>query len=121
MASSAPSAHASITPEGSQKWVQSAAPFSCTCFVRRSRCTSHWLRVRFQIRMTGSPSLSSDEFRPEGYTEQIIGAWLKQDPARRRQVVITSKITGADNINRRNIMADCEASLRRLGTDYLDV
>ena len=65
--------------------------------------------------------IPSDEFRPEGYTEQIIGAWLKQDPARRRQVVITSKITGADNINRRNIMADCEASLRRLGTDYLDV
>lgn len=65
--------------------------------------------------------IPSDEFRQEGYTEQMIGAWLKQDPGRRRKAVIASKITGADNINKRNIMADCEASLKRLGTDYLDI
>ena len=27
---------------------------------------------------------------------RIIGAWLKQDPGRRRKAVIASKITGAD-------------------------
>jgi diketogulonate reductase-like aldo/keto reductase len=36
------------------------------------------------------------------------------------QVVLASKITGGDNVNKRNI-ADCEGSLQRLGTDYLDV
>ena len=96
--------------------------------------------------------IPSGVFNPEGYTEEIIGSWLKQDPARRRKVVIASKITGAgvhsplhsilastsrpvknltlqllasspgaDNINQRSIMADCEASLKRLGTDYLDL
>lgn len=65
--------------------------------------------------------IPSGSFSPEGYTEEIIGSWLRQDRSRRREVVIASKITGGDNINKRNIMADCEASLKRLGTDYLDV
>ena len=65
--------------------------------------------------------IPSDTFRPEGATEEIIGAWLRKDASRRQKVVIASKITGADNINKRNIIADCEGSLRRLGTDYLDV
>lgn len=65
--------------------------------------------------------IPSGAFSPEGYTEEIIGSWLKQDPGRRRKVVIASKITGADNVNEANIMADCEASLKRLGTDYLDL
>ena len=65
--------------------------------------------------------IPSDGPRPEGSTELIIGSWLRKDPSRRRKVVIASKITGGDNVNKRNIIADCEASLRRLGTDYLDV
>jgi len=65
--------------------------------------------------------IPSDDFRQEGYTERIIGSWLAKDKARRSQVVLASKITGSDNVNKRNIMADCEASLKRLGTDYLDV
>ena len=59
--------------------------------------------------------------RFEGYTEQIIGRWLAKDKARRQKVVLASKITGGDNVNKRNIVADCEGSLKRLGTDYLDV
>ena len=35
--------------------------------------------------------------------------------------MIASKITGGRNINRRTIEADLQASLERLGTDYLDV
>ena len=35
--------------------------------------------------------------------------------------MLASKITGGDNVNKRNIIADCEGSLKRLGTDYLDV
>lgn len=37
------------------------------------------------------------------------------------QVVIASKITGGRNINARSIIKDCEDSLARLGTDYMDV
>lgn len=36
-------------------------------------------------------------------------------------MVIASKITGGQNVNAKNIIADCEGSLRRLGTDYLDI
>lgn len=65
--------------------------------------------------------IPSDRMRPEGDTERIIGSWLRQDRSRREKVVLASKITGGRNVNARNIIADCEASLQRLGTDYLDV
>jgi len=65
--------------------------------------------------------IPSDGMRPEGNTERIIGSWLAKDRSRRDKVVLASKITGGRNVNARNIQADCEASLRRLGTDYLDV
>ena len=36
-------------------------------------------------------------------------------------MVIASKITGGRNVTPNNIKADCEASLQRMGTDYMDV
>lgn len=60
-------------------------------------------------------------FSVDGDTERIIGSWLQQDKSRRERVVLASKITGGRNVNAANIIADCEASLKRLGTDYLDV
>lgn len=57
---------------------------------------------------------------PEGLTEEIIGRWLAKRKSR-KQLVIASKITGGRNVNKRNIIQDCEGSLKRLGTDYLDV
>ena len=65
--------------------------------------------------------IPSTRANPEGDTERIIGKWLAQDKGRRRKVVIASKITGGRNVNGKSIIADCEASLQRLGTDYLDV
>ena len=35
--------------------------------------------------------------------------------------MIASKITGGKNVNIKNLEADCDGSLKRLGTDYLDV
>lgn len=58
---------------------------------------------------------------PEGGVEKVIGKWLAQDPSRRSKVVIATKITGGRNVNRKNIFADLEGSLRRLRTDYVDV
>jgi aryl-alcohol dehydrogenase-like predicted oxidoreductase len=65
--------------------------------------------------------IPSDWTRPEGSTESIIGSWLKKDKTRRDKVVIASKITGGRNVNAKNIIADCEGSLRRLGSDYMDL
>jgi len=65
--------------------------------------------------------IPSTREKPEGDTERIIGTWLAKDKSRRSKVVIASKITGGRNVNAKNIIADCEDSLKRLGTDYLDV
>mmetsp|Transcript_60927 Transcript_60927/g.193267 ORF Transcript_60927/g.193267 Transcript_60927/m.193267 type:complete len:478 (+) Transcript_60927:43-1476(+) len=65
--------------------------------------------------------IPSDSRRPEGRTEEIIGSWMAKDAGRREKLVISTKITGGSNVTARNIKKDCEGSLKRLGTDYLDV
>src|SRR5438876_109262 len=60
-----------------------------------------------------------------GRTEEIIGRWLG---ARRRDVVIATKVFGATSarpwdrgLSRKHILDAIDASLRRLGTDYVDL
>ena len=57
----------------------------------------------------------------EGDTEIVIGKWIKDRNIARDKVVIATKITGGRNVNAQNIIKDCEGSLKRLGTDYIDV
>ena len=61
----------------------------------------------------------------EGKSEKIVGRVLE---GRRNDVVLTTKIfktlgenPNAGRLNRLNIMSGIEASLRRLGTDYIDL
>ena len=46
---------------------------------------------------------------------------MAKDKGRRQKVVLATKITGGSNISRESIIRDCEGSLSRLGTDYIDV
>lgn len=64
-----------------------------------------------------------------GDTERIIGSWLKARGGRDRLIVAT-KVAGPmagegirprQRLDRRNIMAAADASLRRLNTDYIDL
>jgi aryl-alcohol dehydrogenase-like predicted oxidoreductase len=64
----------------------------------------------------------------EGVTEQIIGRWLAQGGMRREQVVLATKVYGRmgpgqneRRLSALNIRQACEASLRRLQTDHLDL
>ena len=64
----------------------------------------------------------------EGVTEQIIGRWLAQGKRRREQVVLATKVYGKMGsgpndvrLSARHIREACEASLRRLATDHLDL
>ncbi|GHF52339.1 oxidoreductase [Streptomyces mashuensis] len=64
----------------------------------------------------------------EGITEQIIGRWLAAAPGRREQVVLATKAYGpmgrtpnSGRLSALHIRRACEASLRRLGTDHLDL
>ncbi len=65
--------------------------------------------------------------RGEGLTEQIIGRWFKQG-GRRERVVLATKVFGrmGDGPNEAHLSAlhitrACEASLRRLGTECIDL
>ncbi|MBN1401050.1 MAG: aldo/keto reductase, partial [Anaerolineae bacterium] len=62
-----------------------------------------------------------------GYTEELIGRWLAQG-GRREQIVLATKVFGpmGPGVNNRGLSAyhirrGCEASLRRLQTDHIDL
>jgi aryl-alcohol dehydrogenase-like predicted oxidoreductase len=64
-----------------------------------------------------------------GHSEQIIGNHIGRDPSKRDRVVIATKFSGnmhrgdpnGGGANRKSIVSNCEASLRRLQTDYIDL
>jgi aryl-alcohol dehydrogenase-like predicted oxidoreductase len=68
------------------------------------------------------------EGNPGGVSETIIGEWLKKEKIPRDRLVIATKVRGAmgdgpndQGLSRAHIFAAVEASLRRLGTDYIDL
>ncbi len=66
--------------------------------------------------------------RGEGVTEKILGTWFSQGGGRRDKVVLATKLFGGmgdwpnmDKLSALNIRRACDASLKRLHTDYIDV
>jgi len=64
----------------------------------------------------------------EGITEQIIGRWFAQGGGRRERTVLATKLYGDmgdwpndGKLSALNIRRACDASLRRLQTDYIDL
>ena len=63
-----------------------------------------------------------------GWTEEIIGEWFAASKAHRERTVLATKLYGTmtdwpndGKLSALNIRRACEASLRRLRTDYIDV
>ncbi len=63
-----------------------------------------------------------------GATEEIIGRWFAQGGGRRDRTVVATKVYGPmdewpnhGGVNALAIRRECEASLRRLQTDYIDI
>ena len=86
------------------------------------------------------PVPSSDPRWKPGVTEEYIGTWLAKNPELRSEIVIATKISGfnpnsetggnrfvppkekADcRLDRESVLMACDASLRRLQTDYIDL
>jgi aryl-alcohol dehydrogenase-like predicted oxidoreductase len=69
----------------------------------------------------------NDQAHP-GWTEEIIGDWFASGGGRRERTVLATKLYGAmsdwpndGKLSALNIRRACEASLRRLRTDYIDI
>ncbi len=82
------------------------------------------------INFFDTANVYGDYFDPKGVgqVEQIIGRWLAQGSGRRKQIVLATKVYGpmGEGSNDRglsayNIRQACEASLRRLQTDHIDL
>ena len=63
-----------------------------------------------------------------GRTEEVVGAWMRRGDRTREDIVLATKCFGRSGAhewdqgnNRKNIMRAIDASLRRLGTDYVDL
>jgi aryl-alcohol dehydrogenase-like predicted oxidoreductase len=72
--------------------------------------------------------LAQDEQSHPGWTEEIIGEWFAGGGARRERTVLATKLYGAmgdwpneGKLSALNIRRSCDASLRRLRTDYIDL
>ena len=64
----------------------------------------------------------------EGWTEQIIGRWFARGGGRREKTVLATKLYGSMSdwpndtfLSARNIRHACDASLKRLQTDHIDL
>src|SRR5215207_9391216 len=64
----------------------------------------------------------------KGRTEEVLGAWFAQGGERREKSVLATKVYGGMSdwpndtfLSARNIVRACEASLRRLQTDWIDL
>jgi aryl-alcohol dehydrogenase-like predicted oxidoreductase len=64
----------------------------------------------------------------EGITEQIVGRWFAQGGGRREKTVVATKLYGSMSdwpndtfLSARNIRHACDASLKRLQTDHIDL
>lgn len=68
----------------------------------------------------------------KGRTEEILGAWFAKGGGRREKTVLATKVYGdmspegdpwpnRDRLSALNIRRACEASLKRLGTDHIDL
>src|SRR6201993_1195689 len=63
-----------------------------------------------------------------GWTEEIVGEWFAQGGGRREKTVLATKLYGAmgpwpneGKLSALNIRRACDASLKRLQTDYIDL
>jgi diketogulonate reductase-like aldo/keto reductase len=75
--------------------------------------------LRFALEV-GYTHFDTAEMYASGHSEELVGRAIRESGRRREDVFITSKVHPKNLIRNKAIQA-CEDSLRRLGTDYIDL
>ena len=88
--------------------------------------TSHALLDDYAA--AGGNLIDTADVYSSGTSEEIVGKWLAANPAQREQMVVATKArfpvgAGPNDLgtSRRHLRAALDASLRRLGTDHIDL
>jgi diketogulonate reductase-like aldo/keto reductase len=68
----------------------------------------------------GYTHFDTAESYASGHTEELLGRVIQDAQVDRSGLFVTSKVS-AENLSSRGVMKACQGSLRRLGTDYLDL
>jgi len=92
-------------------------PFGWTCEETEAR------KILDEFVSLGGNFIDTADMYAEGISEEIIGRWL-HGFGRREQMFIATKVGDKSNrkgLSRENIIKSCDESLRRLGTDYIDI
>ncbi|NED80563.1 aldo/keto reductase [Streptomyces sp. SID11233] len=83
-------------------------------------------RVLDAFTEAGGTFIDTADVYQQGVSEEIVGRWLKS--RRRDDLVVATKVFGtmgeapnAGGLSRKHIVSAVEASLRRLGTDHIDL
>ena len=83
---------------------------------------------RYGGRQSPPGQITTDDESHAGWTEEIIGDWFAGSNARRERTVLATKLYGAmgdwpneGKLSALNIRRACDASLRRLRTDHIDL
>ena len=90
-----------------------------TMFPNRRR-DSHWLAAVRSALEAGYSHIDTAEFYSLGYSEELIGRAIRETGTKREDLFITSKVW-PNHLSYKNVLRACAGSLRRLGTDYLDL
>ena len=85
-----------------------------------------WLNLLDQAAANGVNFIDTADVYQDGRAERLVGRWLRT--VDRRQVVVATKVGGrtwdgsnGDGYGRKHVREACEASLRRLDIDYIDL
>lgn len=81
---------------------------------------SHWLAAVRSALEAGYSHLDTAEMYALGYSEELIRRAIRETGTQRENLFITSKVW-PNHLSYKNVLGACEGSLRRLGTDYLDL
>jgi aryl-alcohol dehydrogenase-like predicted oxidoreductase len=83
---------------------------------------------RYGAATTPPGQVAQNDQAHAGWTEEIIGEWFASGGGRRERTVLATKLFGAmgdwpneGRLSALNIRRACDASLRRLRTDYIDL